>query len=73
MLNSFLGQKGVEGILNCNGDFAYVMSGTVKYWLGQRCPVTGFKFIGAQYIKSEIENCYFISFQFVLGDGNKNI
>lgn len=71
-LDVFLGQTWDERILNCNGDFAYVIEGTVKYWLGQRSPITEYKLIGGQYIKSEIENCYFIAFQFVRGDGNRH-
>ena len=31
VLDSFLGQKWDERMLNCNGDFAYVIGGTVKY------------------------------------------
>ena len=59
ILDSFLRQKLDERIFNRNGDFAYVIAGTVKYWLGQRNPVTDFKLIGGQYINSEIENYYF--------------
>lgn len=46
--------------------------GTIKYWLGRRSPITEYKIIGEQYVKSEIENSYFITFQFVRGDGNWN-
>lgn len=59
-------------ILNPAGDFAYVIPGTIKYWMGQRNPITEYKIIGEQYIISEIENSYFITFQFVRGDGNRN-
>ena len=72
MLNPFLGMKWDERILNPAEDFAYVISGTIKYWLGQRNPFTEYQIIGEQYIKSEIENSYFITFQFVRGDGNRN-
>ena len=72
MLDPFLGMKWDERILNPAGDFAYVISGTIKYWLGQRNPITEHKIIGEQYIKSEIENSYFITCQFVRGDGNRN-
>ena len=72
MLDPFLGMKWDERILNPAGDFVYVIPGTIKYWMGQRNPITGYKIIGEQYIKSEIENSYFITFQFVRGDGNRN-
>ena len=61
-----------ERILNPAGDFAYIIPGTLKYWMRQRNPITQCKIIGEQYIKSEIENSYFITFQFVRGDGNSN-
>ena len=72
MLDSHLGLKWDERILNPAGDFAYIIPGTIKYWLGQRSPITEYKIIGEQYVKSEIENSYFITFQFVRGDGNRN-
>ena len=72
MLDPFLGVKWDERILNPAGDFAYVIPGTIKYWMGQRNPITEYKIIGERYIKSEIENSYFITFQFVRGDGNRN-
>ncbi|CAH3047502.1 unnamed protein product [Porites evermanni] len=65
MLDPFLGMKWDERILNPAGDFAYVISGTIKYWLGQRNPITKYKIIGEQYMKSEIENSHVITFQFV--------
>lgn len=72
LLDSYLGLKLDERILNPAGDFAYVIPGTVKYWLGQRSPITEYKIIGEQYIKSEVENGYYINFQFLRGDGNRN-
>lgn len=72
LLDSYLGLKWDERILNPAGDFAYVIPGTVKYWLGQRSPITEYKIIGEQYIKSEVENGYYINFQFLRGDGNRN-
>ena len=50
--------------------FCICIRRTVKYWLGQRA-VIEFKLFGGQYIYAEILNCYFISFQFVWGHGNK--
>lgn len=72
MLDSFLGLRWDKRILNPAGDFAYVISGAIKYWLGQRDPITEYKIIGEQYVRSEVENSYFIAFQFVRGDGNRN-
>jgi len=72
MLDPILGMKWDERILTPAGDFAYVIPGTIKYWMGQRNPITEYKIIGEQYIKSEIENSFFIAFQFVRGDGNRN-
>ena len=46
MLNPFLGMKWDERILNPAEDFAYVISGTIKYWLGQRNPFTEYQIIG---------------------------
>lgn len=71
MMDPFLGLKWDERILNENGDFAYVVEGTIRYWLGKRSPIVEFKYIGNKLIKSEIENSYFLTFQFVRGDGNK--
>ena len=51
MFDPFLGMKWDERILNPAGDFAYVISGTIKYWPGQRNPITEYKIIGEQYIK----------------------
>ncbi|CAB3981193.1 Hypothetical predicted protein [Paramuricea clavata] len=67
LLDSSLGQKWDERILNQNSDFAYVIVGTIRYWLGQRSSIVEFKYVGGQLIKSEIENNYFVNFQFVWG------
>ena len=72
MLDSYLGLKWNERILNPAGDFAYVIPGTIKCWLGQRSPITEYKIIGEEHVKSEIKNSFFITFQFVRGDGNRN-
>ena len=72
VLDSYLGLKWDERILNVAEDFAYVIPGTIKYWLGQRSPIIEYKLIGEQYARTEVENSNFITFQFVRGDGNRN-
>ena len=72
VLDSYLGLKWDERILNVAEDFAYVIPGTIKYWLGQRSPIIEYKLIGEQYARTQVENSYFITFQFVRGDGNRN-
>ena len=72
VLDSYLGLKWDERILNVAGDFAYVIPGTIKYWLGQRSPIIEYKLIGEQYARTQVENSNFITFQFVRGDGNRN-
>lgn len=62
LLDSYLGMKWDERILNPAGDCAYVIPGTVKYWLGQRSPSTEYKIIGEQYIKSEVETATLLIF-----------
>ena len=61
MLDSYLGLKWDERILNLAGDFAYVIPGTIKYWLGQRSPIIEYKLIGEQYARTEVENSNFIT------------
>ena len=39
-----------------NGDFAYVVPGTLRFWLTKRNPI--FKLIGDKYVRSEIEDGY---------------
>jgi len=70
-LDDLLGLKWNERILNENGDFAYVINGTVKYWLSKKSSIVEYKCIGAKYIKSEIEDSHMLVFTFVRGDGNK--
>jgi len=70
-LDDLLGLKWNERILNENGDFAYVINGTVKYWLSKKSSIVEYKYIGAKYIKSEIEDSHMLVFTFVRGDGNK--
>ena len=72
VLDSYLGLKWDERILNLAGDFAYVIPGTIKYWLGQRSPIIEYKLIRELYARTEVENSNFITFQSVRGDGNRN-
>lgn len=51
-LDELLGLKWNERIFYENGDFAYVMNGTVRYWLSKRNSVVEFKYMGGKYIKS---------------------
>ena len=70
-LDCFIGTKWNERIMNENGDFAYVVPGTLRFWLTKRNPVVGFKLIGNKYVRSEIEDGYRVVFTFVCGDGNR--
>ena len=71
-LNHLLGLKWDERIFNENGDFAFVIEGTVRFWLARRNPIQEFKVIGGKYIKSEIEDNFYLAFTFVRGDGNRH-
>ena len=71
-LNHLLGLKWDERIFNENGDFAFVIEGTVRFWLARRNPIQEFKVIGGKYIKSEIEDNFYLVFTFVRGDGNRH-
>ena len=70
-LDHILGLRWNERIFNGNGDFAYVVNGTVKYWLSKRNPIMEFKYIGGKFVRSEIEGLYALVLTFVRGDGNK--
>lgn len=70
-LDHILGLKWNERIFNENGDFAYVVNGTVQYWLTKRNPIMEFKYIGGKFVRSEIEGLYALVLTFVRGDGNK--
>ena len=72
MLDPFLGMNWDERILNPAGDFVYVIPLRNSKVMGRRNPITEYKIIGEQYIKSKTENSYFIAIQFVRGDGNRN-
>ena len=51
VLDSYLGLKQDERILNVAEDFAYVIPGTIKYWLGQRSPIIEYKLIVVGVLK----------------------
>ena len=51
VLDSYLGLKWDERILNVAEDFAYVTPGTIKYWLGQRSPIIEYKLIVVGVLK----------------------
>ena len=54
-LDNCLNFKWDERIQNENGDFAYVVPGTVKFWIIKRAPIVEYKLIGGKSIRSEIE------------------
>ena len=70
-LDNFLGVKWNERVFNEIGDFAYVVDGTVRYWLTRKIPIVEFKYKGDTFVKSEIEGLHLLVFTFVRGDGNK--
>ena len=71
-LNHSLGIKWDEHIFNENGDFAFVIDKTVRFWLSRKTAIQEFKVIGGKYIRSEIEDNLCVVFTFVRGDGNKH-
>ena len=56
--DSYLGLKWDERILNVAGDFAYVIPGTIKYWLGQRSPIIEYKLIIVGVLNPFITCCH---------------
>ena len=70
-LDHLLGLKWNERVFNENGDFAYVVKGTVKYWLTKKNPIIEFKYMGGKFVRSEIEGLHILVFTFVRGDGNR--
>lgn len=42
-LDCYVGTKWNERIMNENGDFAYVVPGTLRFWLTKRNPIVEFK------------------------------
>lgn len=61
----------MKWIMNENGDFAYVVPGTLRFWLTKRNPMVEFKLIGDKCVRSEIEDGHQVVFTFVRGDGNR--
>lgn len=70
-LDECIGLKWSERIMNENGDFAFVVPGTVRFWLASRNPIVEFKLIGDKYIRSEIDGGHQVVFTFVRGDSNR--
>lgn len=70
--NCYVGTKWNERIMNENGDFAYVVPGTLRFWLTKRNPIVEFKLIGDKYVRSEIEDGHQVVFTFVRGDGDRH-
>ena len=56
---------------NENIDFAYVVPGTLRFWLTKRNPMVEFKLIGDKCVRSEIKDGHQVVFTFVRGDGNR--
>lgn len=71
-LDPVLGVKWDERILNENGDFAFVVNGTVCFWCIERQGIKEFKLIGGRYVESFIEEADNLIFTFVRGDGNRH-
>lgn len=70
-LCDILGSKWFERILNVNGDFCYVVSGTVRFWLHERKAVKEFFYVGNSLLENNIANDLQVIFTFVRGDGVK--
>ena len=68
-LCNILGNKWHERILNINGDFCYVIAGTVQFWLHEKNPVKEFVYMGDTLFESHIQNDLELIFTFVRGDG----
>ena len=54
-LDCYIGAKWNERITNENRDFAYVIPGTLRFWLKKRKPIVEFKLSGDKYVRSEID------------------
>lgn len=68
-LSALLGAKWFERILNKNGDFSYIITGTIQFWLHQKPPIKEYLSVGKQLVENEIENDLMLIFTFVRGDG----
>lgn len=71
LIDNLLGEKWDERIFNQCGDYAFVIQGTVSYWLVKAKPLVEFKLVDDEYVKCEVEEMYFVVFTFVRGDGNR--
>ena len=67
--NSYLGKNWNVRILNCNGDFAYVMPGTLWYCLSDKKPLEEYSLDGGLRL---IHRGYLFTLQFVKGLGSKS-
>ena len=70
-LCDLLGSKWFERIQNVNGDFCYVIPGTVTFWLHEKKPVKEFVYVGDTLVESHTESDLQVIFTFVRGDGVK--
>ena len=70
-LDSCLGVKWDERIMNENGDFAFVITGTVRYWIKRKAPIVEYRLIGGKFVRNEIEDGFQLILTFVRGDGNQ--
>ena len=68
-LCNILGSKWFERIVNENGDFCYVVAGTVRFWLNEKRPVKEFFYVSDHLLQNYIENDLQVIFTFVHGDG----
>lgn len=66
-----LGNKWYERILNVNGDFCFVVKGTVRFWLHDKNPIKEYFYVGDKLLESHIQNGLQLIFTFVCGDGMK--
>lgn len=41
-ISHLLGERWFERIININGDFGYVIAGTVRFWLNEKRPLKEF-------------------------------
>lgn len=64
-----LGERWYERILNKNGDFCYVMRGTIQFWLHQKKAIKEYILVGKQLLEKMLENDLILVFTFVRGDG----
>ena len=64
-LSNILGRSRTKEFSIPARDFAYVIHvrKNIKYWMGQKCNYRAKNF-EVQYVKSEVENCHFVTFHF---------